>query len=50
MGVMLSGRHVQRSPMELETEAQRRAREEQLFGKSVAEALQQMRQGATSIE
>ena len=50
MEVMLSGRHVQRSPMDLETEAQRAAREEQLFGKSVAEALQQMRQGETSIE
>ena len=50
MEVMLSGRHVQRSPMDMETEAQRAAREEQLFGESVAEALQQMRQGETSIE
>ena len=44
MEVMLSGRHVQHSPMDLETEAQRAARE-----KALAQALQQMRQGEKTI-
>ena len=44
MEVMLSGRHVRHSPMDLETEAQSRAREEHLFGKSAAQPLQQMHQ------
>ena len=48
MEVMLSGRHVQHSPMDLETEAQRRTRKK--AEQALAKALQQMSQGITSIE
>ena len=48
MEVMLSGRHVRHSPMDLETVAQRGACEK--AEQALAQALQQMRQGAKSIK